>query len=125
MHQKWETSEVEKRRKREEANKSAKEKNKKKEERSEMKRKLEEKWSMMKWLVNNIEDNKEQWRVDKVIRQNESTGEIMAPKSVLNKDENEEKIVSLSNNEKWDEWRERAKQNMKNRKNSMRVAKLS
>ena len=125
MHQKWETSDMEKKRKKEEADKSAREKKKSREKRLELKRKLEEKWSMMRWLVNYIEDNKEQWRVDKAIRQNENKGEIMLSKDVLNENENEEKIEPLSKDEKWDEWRERAKMNMKNRKKSTRVAKLS
>ena len=49
----------------------------------------------------------------------------MVPKDVLNENENEEKIVPLSKNGKCDELRERARMNMKNRKKSMRVAKLS
>ena len=47
------------------------------------------------------------------------------PKDVLNENENEEKIVPFSKNGKCDELRERARMNMKNRKKSMRVAKLS
>ena len=73
---------------------------------------------MMRWLVNYIEDNKEQWRVDKAIRQNEIKGEIIMSKDVLNENENEEKIVPFSKNGKCDELRERAKMNMKNRKKS-------
>ena len=31
---------------------------------------------MMRWIVNYIDENKEQWTVDKEIRQSENAGEI-------------------------------------------------
>ena len=62
---------------REEDRKCEDEKKRRREERLSNKKKLEEKWAMMKWLVHYIDENKEQWRVDKEIRQNEKSGDII------------------------------------------------
>ena len=84
-----------------------------------MKRKLEEKWSMMRWLVQFIEENKEQWRIDKEIRQNENWGEILITQSVdVSPDVSEINLAAVSDSEKWDAWREKAREKSKKRKNS-------
>ena len=68
---------MERSKRREEDRKCENEKKKRREERLNSKKKLEEKWAMMKWLISYIDENKEQWRVDKEIRQNEKSGEII------------------------------------------------
>ena len=46
-------------------------KRKQKRERLELKAKLEEKWALMRWLVRHIEENQDQWDLDREVRQNE------------------------------------------------------
>ena len=125
---------------RKEMKRSMEEKRWKKEERLKLKKKLEEKWAMMRWIVNYIDENKEQWTVDKEIRQSENAGEILlgvkrmseneSEKDAENWSENENKIVretDLRNDEKWMEWRARAKEKskIKGRNKLPSVAELS
>ena len=49
---------MEKKNPREEVRRTAEEKKRKKEERLAVKRKLEEKWAMMRWIVNYIDENR-------------------------------------------------------------------
>ena len=56
-------------------------KRKQKRERLELKAKLEEKWALMRWLVKHIEENREQWDMDREIRQNETSGESLTTRS--------------------------------------------
>ena len=108
---------------RKEMKRSMDEKRWKKEERLKLKKKLEEKWAMMRWIVNYIDENKEQWTVDKEIRQSENAGEILlgvkrmseneSEKDAENWSENENEIAretDLRNDEKWTEWRAIAKE---------------
>ena len=87
----------------EEEKRERKEKRQKKSERLLQKSKLEEKWAMMRWLIKYIEENQEQWRVDREIRQNEMTGEIIEEKitATPNGENNE-----ISEERKWEIWRE-------------------
>ena len=57
------------------------EKRKKKAEILEMKKQLEEKWAMIKWITQFIEENQEQWRKDREERQKEKHGEILGCQS--------------------------------------------
>ena len=99
----------------------------KKEERLKLKKQLEEKWAMMRWIVNYIDENKEQWTVDKEIRQSENAGEILLNEGRMGEnesenggeDESEDEIGSganMSSDEKWMEWRKKAKESVKRRK---------
>ena len=42
---------------------------------------MEEKWALMRWLVKHIEENQEQWDMDREIRQNETSGESLTTRS--------------------------------------------
>ena len=53
------------------------EKRKKKSERLEIKKKLEESWAMLRWAMQHIEENQEQWKLDKEERQEDKQGEIL------------------------------------------------
>ena len=45
-------------------------------ERQERRRKLEENWEMLRWLVGYLQENQKQWDADRGLRQNETNGEI-------------------------------------------------
>lgn len=66
----------ERQRKKETLQKVEKEKWKRKESRLLAQKKLEEKWAMLRWLVKYIDENQQQWDIDKEIRQREIGGEI-------------------------------------------------
>ena len=98
--------------KRKEMKRSVEEKKWKKEKRLKLKKQLEEKWAMMRWIVNYIDENKEQWTVDKEIRQSENAGEILLRERRMSENENEkdaenesedevDREADLRNDEKW------------------------
>ena len=58
---------------------------------------------MMRWVVQFIEENREQWRIDKEIRQNENCGEILITQSVVvSSDVSERNPAAVSDSEKLD-----------------------
>ena len=76
------------------------------EERLKTKNRLEEKWAKMRWLVNYIDENQEQWKIDKEIRQNEKSGEITDQGE---KTTTPPQCTEVSEKTKWEEWREKAR----------------
>ena len=133
IQEKYDKEEKENMERRKEIKRSVEEKKWKKEERLKLKKQLEEKWAMMRWIVNYIDENKEQWTVDKEIRQSENAGEILL--SERRKSENESgkdsedesggevgSEADLGTDEKWMEWRARArKKSNKKRKMEMEM----
>ena len=85
---------------RKEMKRSMDEKRWKKEERLKLKKKLEEKWAMMRWIVNYIDENKEQWTVDKEIRQSENAGEILLGVKRMSENESKKDAENWSENER-------------------------
>ena len=87
-----------------------------------MKVKLEDKWEMMKWLVNFIEENQEQWNIDKEIRYSETRGDILHQHPILTNKERDEvdeaKREELTKEMRWEEWRNKAKARKRKRDNS-------
>ena len=53
-----------------------KDKRDKKTERLELQKKLEKKWAMIRWLTKYIDENQDQWNLDREQRQEEYTGEL-------------------------------------------------
>ena len=123
LYKKCEEEEKKRMEKMEEEKRERKEKRQKKSERLLQKSKLEEKWAMMRWLIKYIEENQEQWRVDREIRQNEMTGEIIEEKITATPDgENNE----ISEERKWEIWREKARErNIRRKQEPVRVALLN
>ena len=76
------------------------------EERLKTKNRLEEKWAKMRWLVNYIDENQEQWKIDKEIRQKEKSGEITDQEE---KTTTPPQCTEVSEKTKWEEWREKAR----------------
>ena len=64
-----------------------KEKARKKRERLEEKAKLEERWAMMRWLIEFTEENQPQWDADKEIRRGEKSGETTCTIEEIRKEE--------------------------------------
>ena len=123
LYKKCEEEEKQRMEKMEEEKRERKEKRQKKSERLLQKSKLEEKWAMMRWLIKYIEENQEQWRVDREIRQNEMTGEIIEEKitTTPNGENNE-----ISEERKWEIWREKARErNIRRKQEPVRVALLN
>ena len=54
---------------------------------------------MMRWIVNYIYEHKEQWIVDKEIRQSENAGEILLKEQKLNESVKYDKNRNESENE--------------------------
>ena len=66
---------------------------------------------MLRWLVNYIDENQEQWRIDKEIRQGEKGGEIVIQGEEREKTTTPQKSAEIPEKTKWEGWREKARSN--------------
>ena len=73
---KYEREKAERLERKENLERGEREKSKKKEEKLERKRKLEDYWKMIRCLVNSIDENQEQWDMDREQSSEEDSGEL-------------------------------------------------
>ena len=99
-----------------------KEKRDKKTERLELQKKLENKWAMIRWLTEYIDENQDQWNLDREQRQEEYTGELNISISITPGDQ---EAPVLTEKEKWDEWRKEARRKSKSKQIKPSLAQLS
>ena len=62
---------------------------------------------MMRWLVNYIDENQEQWKVDREIRQSEKKGEMTDQRETTY---TPPPSTEVSDKTKWEEWREKSQE---------------
>ena len=73
---KYENEKAERLLRREKLERGEKEKRQKRSDRLLLKKSLEEKWEMMRWLVKYLDENEAQWETDRELRHSEETGEM-------------------------------------------------
>ena len=74
---KYENEKAERLCKREKQERGEKEKRQKRSERLLLKKSLEEKWEMMRWLVKHLDDNEAQWETYREMMNNDDSGEMV------------------------------------------------